>query len=140
MSTLYRMLAFSLLLNFSWTSSEAQMITDSMENTIPLDPDIRYGQLQNGFTYFIKPIEGDQSKLYLQLYHKAGINQEDAEQPEIAHAVEHLSVKASESFPSGIHNALILKNLGMGRSDISAHTGRRGTNYFVEVPQGSSEA
>src|SRR5690606_34677211 len=67
-------------------------------NIPPLDPGIRYGQLSNGLRYYIKPIPNSGEKLYMRLYVKVGTFQEDPDQWELAHFVEHMAFVRTPNF------------------------------------------
>lgn len=107
----------------------------------PLDTSIRHGKLPNGFTYFIKSLPDPKSKLHLRFYNKAGYNQQDPDQLNIAHAIEHLSFTATQNFPEGLPNNERLIKLGLDFNDyIEAYSGNKLTQYHFNVPPGNSEA
>lgn len=62
------------------------------------------GQLPNGFSYYIKPVESE-GAINLQFYVKAGQEMEGADQFQMAHLIEHMAFRKSENFPEGIYNA-----------------------------------
>ena len=116
---------FILLLIYSSTTSGQQLLDN---DTIPLDPSIRYGQLSNGFTYFIKPLATTTSKLNMRLIVRSGYSQQDSDQMEINHFLEHMAFKSSKNFPLGIKDEAILDSLNMTFIDITANTSR----YFAQ--------
>lgn len=118
--------------------SQAQtiLVRDSLE----LDSTIRYGQLANGFTYYIKDLSEPQPKLYMNLYTKAGYNHSEKNEPNIAHAVEHLAYKATKDFPNGISQSDEMSKLGMSLYDYSGVTSTKLTEYFFNAPAHSPEA
>lgn len=100
-----------------------------------LDKSIRYGQLKNGLTYYIKPITKPHPKLQLRLYVKAGSNNHDADQQGLAHFLEHMAFKASEHFPQGIHNDIErLNEINTSQFDFNGHSGARLTEYTFKAP------
>lgn len=108
---------------------------------VKLDSTIRYGRLPNGFTYFIKSVPDSQSKLFLRFYNKAGYNQHDPDQLNIAHAVEHLAYKATQNFPKGLANSERIDKLGMEMFDyIAASSGNRSTQFYFDAPMDNDEA
>jgi len=131
--------AFSFYLCF--TNGYSQENSMSLKDSVSLDMNFKYGQLPNGFTYFIKNIKDPQSKLHLRLYNKAGSSQQDDDQFNVSHAVEHLAYKATEHFPLGIANSKRIDNLDMDMYDyISAFNGMKGTIYNFDAPSNNIEA
>lgn len=59
-------------------------------NPIPLDPYCRYGQLKNGFTFYIRKTTGSEN-IRMKLVVKAGKDHETDDQREYAHLLEHLA-------------------------------------------------
>jgi len=136
----YCSLFFIALLSINLTV-EAQGKFEGSVNNSPLDNSIRYGRLPNGFSYFIKSVSGPQSKLHLRFYNKAGYNQQDPDQLNIAHAVEHLAYKATQNFPKGIANSERIDNLEMKMYDyVAAFSGNRSTHYSFDAPANNNEA
>lgn len=140
MAGINKIIILTVLLNLYFISGAAQPQSLSQTATVPLDESIRYGRLPNGLTYFIKSIPGPQSKLFLRLYNRAGGNQEENNQLNFAHAVEHLTFKATDNFPSGIENSHRIEELGLGMYDYTAISGHRATEYMFDAPQGNTEA
>jgi len=122
-------------------TAEAQGKFEVTVDNSPLDNSIRYGRLPNGFSYFIKSVPGPQSKLHLRFYNKAGYNQHDSDQLNIAHAVEHLAYKATQNFPEGLANSERIGKLGMGMYDyVAAFSGNRSTEFSFDAPFNNTEA
>ncbi len=131
----------AILFYFSFTYADAQEKYYKLPDTLALDSSIRHGRLSNGFTYFIKTIPDPQSKLHLRLYNKAGSNQEDNDQFNVAHAIEHLAYKTTQNFPSGISNSNHIIKVGMEMGDyISAFSGPRVTEFHFNTPKDNLEA
>ena len=105
-----------------------------------IDSSMRYGRLPNGFTYFIKSIQEPQEKLFLRFYNKGGSNQQDQDQLDVAHGVEHLAFRETENFPEGIGNNSVIKEIGMGIYDYYAYSGNRNTEYYFDAPNNSMKA
>lgn len=68
-------------------------------DNLKLDPSVRYGKLENGFTYYIRYNNEPKNEVYLQMVVKAGIFHEDSLQTEYAHLLEHLGYKGTSQFP-----------------------------------------
>src|SRR5690554_620647 len=59
-------------------------------DTLKLDPSVRYGKLENGFTYYLRNNETPESEVNFQIVVNAGKFHEDNLQIEYAHLIEHL--------------------------------------------------
>lgn len=140
MSYLYRTIFLISLLNLCFACKGTQTEHISEIDAPPLDSSIRYGRLSNGFTYFLKSIPGPQDKTYLRLYNKAGGNQEDLDQLELSHAVEHLAFKATKNFPLGLRNDKKMSRQDMGMYDATAVNGNKSTTYIFDAPHNNGEA
>ena len=116
-------------------SSERVALQNRSEG-VELDTSIRHGVLPNGFTYFIRSLPEPQPKLYMRLYNKAGSSEEDADQFDVAHGVEHLANKATKNFPEGIDNSEVIKELEISKYDMLAYSGRF-TEYYFDAPPGN---
>ncbi|MBZ9730767.1 insulinase family protein [Salegentibacter sp. JZCK2] len=101
---------------------------------------IRVGQLENGFRYIIKPIEGDDGKILMRLIVNAGGNEEDADQYELAHLLEHMPHNSTKNFPSLKNNPKFFSELKMQPRDISAFVGGASTQYRFRYPQDVPQA
>lgn len=139
MTSIFKVVLSAVLLNFGF-SGGAQEKFQTMSDSLPLDGSIRYGKLPNGFTYFIKPISEPQSNLFLRFYNKGGANQEDGNEVNLAHGVEHLAFKSTNKFPLGVLNSKRLEELGMGLFDMKASSGRSLTEYSFDAAPGDSAA
>jgi predicted Zn-dependent peptidase len=108
---------------------------------VKLDPSIRYGQLPNGFTYYIKGLSGSSSKLSLKLYVKSGFLQQDSDQMNMAHAVEHLAFKPSKNLPQGIYEYLgTLEGTPVVHRNLGGSAGPRVTTYDFNAPANNNTA
>lgn len=66
-------------------------------DSLKLDESIRYGKLENGFSYYIKPVEKSSEKINMDLLVKVGWYQEEKDEFEFAHIVEHLSFSSGRN-------------------------------------------
>lgn len=66
-------------------------------NDLEMDPSVRIGKLENGFTYYL--YDNDSETTFLQMVVKAGIYQEEKDQVEYAHLTEHMVFKYPPHFP-----------------------------------------
>ncbi|SDL28391.1 Predicted Zn-dependent peptidase [Salinimicrobium catena] len=121
-------------------NTAAQTEWNGTIDSLPLDENIRYGQLKNGFTYYIKSLSEQQSKLQMNLYVKAGSNHSKKDEINISHAVEHLAFKATKNFPEGIGQSEEIKDVGMTIYDLQAFSGSKYTEYFFNAPGNNKKA
>ena len=70
----------------------------SLQDTIPLDPRVTTGMLENGLRYYIQYNPKPENKLELRLAVNAGSVLEDDSQQGLAHFVEHMAFNGSENF------------------------------------------
>ncbi|MCX2838373.1 insulinase family protein [Salinimicrobium sp. MT39] len=106
---------------------------------VPLDPDMRYGQLANGLTYYIKALPGSKEGVSMRLVHKVGSNDEREDEGDFAHAIEHLAFQSTKSFPLGIENDERFNSSGFGNYKVNASSGRRNTTYKFNIGEPSPE-
>lgn len=98
----------------------------------------RYGKLDNGLSYFIKGLEKPQKKTSLRFYIKVGGTQEDNNQLQIAHLLEHVAFKPSDNFPRGIKDEILKVN--MIARDVGGTTGHKFTRYSFDAPSENKKA
>ena len=97
-------------------------------NRSDLDSKVRHGQLDNGFTYYLRKNDIPKNKIEVHLVVKAGIYHQDDTQVEYAHLLEHLGFKGTKHFS---HAPSHFNKPGM---HIHANTGYDHTAYFVRIP------
>lgn len=105
---------------------------NSKLDSIPFNPSVRHGILSNGLKYFILKSDRPEDKIRMQLVVKAGRIDQDSDQVEIAHLVEHLGMRSTRNFPKGLKQYFFDKGLGFGK-DFNASTGWI-TNYWLVIP------
>lgn len=102
---------------------------------------VRSGRLENGLTYYIKPISNPSPQVQLDLIVKAGSYLQDKDQVSMAHFLEHMAFKASKNFPNGLQNDVkSLNHIGMSKFDLKGHSGTRATEFIFKAPRGNSKA
>jgi zinc protease len=69
-------------------------------DNIPVDPMLRMGKLDNGFTYYIRKNQEPQQRVFLRFVVKVGHIHEDADQKELAHVLEHMPFIGTAHFPA----------------------------------------
>ncbi len=104
---------------------------------LPLDPQIRIGRLDNGFTYYIRQNRMPENRVEMRLAVNAGSVLEDEDQRGLAHFCEHMAFNGSEHFEK---NELIsfLQSLGIQFGpELNAYTGYDATVYMLTLPAGN---
>lgn len=107
---------------------------------LPMDTTIRYGQLENGLTYYVRHNENPQKRAYFYLAQKVGSVQEEEEERGLAHLLEHMCFNGSEHFEgNGIIEFCRKIGVSFGR-DLNAYTSIDRTVYNVNnVPTDDEE-
>ncbi|MBB4119902.1 putative Zn-dependent peptidase [Mesonia hippocampi] len=107
----------------------------------PVDSSIIHGQLPNGLTYYIKPLNESTSDIKMSFWVKAGAIQEGKQQPNLAHFLEHMAFKSSTHFPEGLKvDSLRLAKAGIRNlRDVNAASGYYSTNYQFPVASSNPE-
>ncbi len=123
-------LAFATLLS-------AQGGMEQMMQPLPLEPNTRYGKLDNGLTYYIRHNEYPKGQANFYIAQKVGSVLEEEDQRGLAHFLEHMCFNGTENFPE---NSLIryLESLGVKfGAQLNAYTSVDETVYNINnVPTG----
>jgi len=131
MKKLIHFLLSSLMLFFT-ISLFAQEITYAPKAPIPLDPDVIYGKLENGMTYYIRENREPKERAELYLTVNVGALSEDADQNGLAHFCEHMAFNGTKNFDK---KAILnyLQSIGMKFGpEINAFTSSDETNYMLQ--------
>ena len=64
----------------------------------PIDPAVRYGQLENGLTYFIRQNKQPENRADFYIAQKVGSMQEEDPQAWFGHFLEHMAFMAQSIF------------------------------------------
>ena len=106
---------------------------------VPLDKKVRYGKLENGFTYYIRNNKKPENMIQFRLVSNAGSIMERDDQQGLAHFCEHMAFNGIKGYP---HNTMIQKlqehGVEFGR-DINAYTSFDQTVYYVNMPANDPE-
>jgi zinc protease len=114
--------------------AQQPQISDNLNNKIPIDPKVKKGILENGFTYYIRNNEKPENRAELRLVVKAGSILEDEDQLGLAHFVEHMAYNGTENFAK---NDLVsyLQSIGVKfGADLNAYTSFDETVYILPIP------
>lgn len=122
---------FTLFLLFISSSLFAQR---NLNDTLPVDPNVKIGKLGNGLTYYIRQNKKPEQKVELRLVVNAGSILENENQQGLAHLSEHMAFNGTTHFKK---NDIIsfLQNIGVGfGNDLNAYTGFDETVYILPIP------
>ena len=138
---------FALLLLFMGGTAFAQLNLGAdkpakksdLNAQVPLDKKIRYGKLENGFTYYVRNNKKPENMIQFRLVSNAGSIMERDDQQGLAHFCEHMAFNGIKGYPG---NAMIDKlqkhGVEFGR-DINAYTWFDQTVYHVNMPADDPE-
>ncbi len=112
----------------------------NLNATIPVDPDVKTGKLDNGLTYYIRHNEKPKQRAEFFLVVNAGAILEDDDQNGLAHFCEHMAFNGTKHFKK--HDIInYLQSIGMKFGpEINAFTNTDATNYMLQkVPADTKE-
>jgi len=118
----------------------ANLMALDLSEPLPIDPDLRWGKLNNGFTYYIKVNRKPEKRAELRLFVKAGSVQEDDDQIGLAHFGEHMAFNGTKHFPK---QELLdyLNSIGFGfHGGLNGGTSYDFVTYQLQVPSDDPEA
>ena len=120
-------------------SGEKKEKKSDLTAKVPLDKKIRYGKLENGFTYYVRANKKPENMIQFRLVSNAGSIMERDDQQGLAHFCEHMAFNGIKGYP---HNQMIDKlqqnGVEFGR-DINAYTSFDQTVYYVNMPADNPE-
>ncbi|MDX9834071.1 MAG: insulinase family protein [Desulfobulbus sp.] len=103
------------------------------------DPDLRFGQLDNGLRYVLMVNREPRDRVAMYLNVQAGSLRETDDQRGVAHFLEHMLFNGTTHYPPG---TLVeyFQSIGMGfGADTNAHTSFDETVYNLFLPSGKPE-
>lgn len=104
-----------------------------------MDTGVRFGELENGLSYYIRANDEPADRAELRLVVNAGSVLEDDDQRGLAHVVEHMAFNGTRSF-EGTEIVNFLESVGMRFGpDINAYTSFDETVYMLTLPTDSLE-
>ena len=108
--------------------------TPSLNQPMPVDPQITMGKFPNGLRYYILRNKKPEKRAELRLVIKAGSVLEEEDQRGLAHFVEHMAFNGTKNFPK--HELVsFIESLGMRfGADLNAYTSFDETVYMLQVP------
>ena len=109
-------------------------VFDGDEATLPTDPEVRIGQLENGLTFYIRRNTAPGTRAELRLAVNAGSAVQDDDQGGVAHFLEHMLFNGTERYPANDLVA-VLESFGSEFGpDVNAYTSIDETVYELSVP------
>ena len=102
---------------------------------LPIDPEVRYGKLDNGLTYYIRHNEQPKQRAEFHIAQAVGAILEEDHQNGLAHFLEHMAFNGTQHFPGkGIINYFESVGVNFG-GNINAYTSIDETVYRLsDVP------
>lgn len=116
------------------TEAMAARQTEGNEAFLKQDPQLVTGQLENGFSYIIRPTHEPKGRGSVRLYVHTGSMDESADISGVSHFLEHMVFNGSRTFKRG---ELIptMQRLGLGfGGDANAYTSLLQTVYMLDLP------
>lgn len=125
-----------LLLAFFTLNVSAQQMAP-----LPIDPAVRYGQLDNGLTYYIRHNEEPKGLAHFYIAQKVGSVQEEENQRGLAHFLEHMAFNGSKTFPGDGQLIKACEKMGVKFGyNLNAYTSTDETVYNIDDVPVSNEA
>lgn len=105
------------------------------ESDLPVDPEYRFGVLDNGMRYIIRPNDTPKGQGMVQFWIDAGSVAEAENERGYAHFIEHMAFNGSTNVPEGeMVRVLEREGLAFG-ADTNASTGFDVTLYKLDLPR-----
>ena len=103
--------------------------------SIPVDPNVRIGKLDNGLTYYIRHNEKPENRVEFYIAQKVGSILEEPQQRGLAHFLEHMAFNGTKNFPGNEHGPGIVqwcetKGIKFG-TNLNAYTSVDETVYNI---------
>ncbi len=127
-----------LLVTFSLFFLSASVHSQDLSKTLPVDPNLTVGKLDNGITYYIRYNKKPEKRAELRLAVNAGSVLENDDQQGLAHFVEHMGFNGTKNFKK---QELInyLESVGMKFGpEVNAYTSFDETVYMLTIPTDSA--
>jgi zinc protease len=124
-----------LLLNIALLCAAMMVSAQEAPEKLPMDPDVRYGKLDNGLTYYIRHNEQPKQRAEFHIAQSVGAILEEDHQNGLAHFLEHMAFNGTQHFEGkGIINYFESIGVNFG-GNINAYTSIDETVYRLsDVP------
>ena len=104
---------------------------NSFAQQLPMDPNVRYGKLDNGLTYYIRHNEKPDNRADFYIAQKVGSVLEEENQRGLAHFLEHMAFNGTTNLPGmTLRNYLQSRGVKFGEN-LNAYTAIDETVYMV---------
>lgn len=126
---------FAFIVLFLWSSISLLAQTSENSKTVPLDPNLRYGKLENGMTYYIRSNNLPENRADFYIVFNVGAILENDNQDGLAHLTEHMAFNGTKNFPKkGVLDFLERNGVAFGHN-VNAFTSTDVTAYNLnDVP------
>jgi len=103
---------------------------------LPIDPQVRFGKLENGLTYYIRHNAYPEKRADFYIAQKVGSMQEEDNQAGLAHFLEHMAFNGTKNFPGKKTMLNYLETIGVKfGANVNAYTSFDETVYNLsDVP------
>lgn len=109
-------------------------LAQDLNSPLTLDPKVKYGKLDNGFTYYIRQNSEPANRMEMRLVINAGSVLENDSQQGIAHLIEHMCFNGTEHFEkSAIVDFIESTGVKFGQH-LNAYTSFDETVYMLQMP------
>ncbi|MCF3651859.1 M16 family metallopeptidase [Synoicihabitans lomoniglobus] len=135
LSTLLAVLLLAILPAASWLSA-ADFAHE--ESDLPVDPNVRYGKLDNGVRYALLKNTEPRERTALRLLVETGSLQENENQRGLAHFLEHMAFNGTENYaPDTLIEFFQRMGMSFG-ADTNAFTSFDRTVYMIDLPDSTA--
>ena len=123
------------MLNIALLCAAMMVSAQEAPEKLPMDPEVRYGKLDNGLTYYIRHNEQPKQRCEFHIAQAVGAILEEDHQNGLAHFLEHMAFNGTQHFPGkGIINYFESVGVNFG-GNINAYTSIDETVYRLsDVP------
>lgn len=117
---------------FLWIWAAFQLAAQQPEmQPLPIDPQVRYGKLDNGLTYYIRHNEQPKDRADFYIAQNVGSILEDENQRGLAHFLEHMAFGGTKNFPGKAMDEYT-QSIGMRMGEnFNAYTSFDETVYMI---------
>lgn len=135
MTTAKALKRISSILFFFFLIFNVQLSAQQELPLLPIDPQVRYGKLENGLTYYIRHNEQPKERANFYIAQRVGSILEEENQRGLAHFLEHMAFNGSKNFPDKAMDRYV-ESVGMRTGEnLNAYTGFDETVYMImEAP------
>ena len=100
--------------------------------TVPMDPNVRTGKLDNGLKYYLRHNEWPEKRVFFYIAQMVGSMQEEDNQRGLAHFLEHMCFNGTTHFP-GDALKKYLERIGVRFGEnLNAYTSLDETVYNID--------